>query len=150
MQRLYCRNCGYDLSPMFANGEESGTCPECVAVSLMERLAHRRWRSRLWIISLGTGAAISFFGTVSLLSFSYAFKAAERLGPLVLSVVPVATLVAVVVAVVGFRRRVRIHAAEGEFWGLVISIGLVSLIINAALHAAVFATMVFGWILWTR
>lgn len=135
---------------MFANGEESGTCPECGAVARMERLAYRHWRSRLWMVSLGAGAAISFFGTVSILSFSYAFKAAERLGPLVLSVVPVATLVAGVVAVVGFRRRVRVHAAEGEFWGLVIAIGLVSLIINAALHAAVFAAVVFGWILWTR
>jgi hypothetical protein len=115
MRKLYCRNCGYDLSPMFANGEESGTCPECGSLASTYFLKQRLWRRSVLRTAMWCVVIIAFAGTSLTLM---AFWANPRSHPaILLIVVPAASLAGVGVAAIGFRRHVRVQAAPEEFWG---------------------------------
>lgn len=133
-RRLYCRNCGYDLSPMFAKGEESGTCPECGSLALMERLNLRQWRTRLWWLSIVIGVVVTVVGCIALLTIALMWSSLGYVLAFWPCIAPVATFVAVAYAGASFRDIVRVRAAGSEFWALLISLGVVSGIINVVVQ----------------
>lgn len=149
-RRLYCRNCGYDLSPMFANGEESGTCPECGSVALWERLRLKHWRDRVRWRSIGFGAILAAFGSIVLLSAGFAWNSIGTIVPISVGVVPVATFAATIFAAASFHERVRVAAAGSEFYFFVLGVGLVSAIINVLVQAMIYSAAITAWVLATR
>lgn len=150
MRKLFCRNCGYDLSPMFANGEESGTCPECGAVALRERLKLKHWRDRVRWRSIGFGAILASFGSVVLLSLAFAWDSMATVMPLSLGVVPVASLATSMFAAASFRDRVRIAAAGSEFYLFVFGVAVLSSIVNIVIQAIIYSAAITAWLLATR
>ncbi len=119
---------------MFTNGEESGTCPECGSTALLERLEHRAWRNRIWSRSIGIGIVVTLFGAVGIGSAAFVWSLGWWVVTFWPCIAPIATLIAVVSAGVGFRDHVRVRAAGGEYWALLFSIGIVSGIVNVLLQ----------------
>jgi hypothetical protein len=144
MRKLYCRNCGYDLSPMFANGEESGTCPECGATALIERLKLRSWRGSVARRAMVAGLGLTVLGTVAFFAAVHAWSVPRSALPIWLSITPVGTGLAVAYAFSAFRNRVRVSAAGGEFWTFLLGVGVMSAILNAAFQGLItFVGMLF-------
>ena len=135
---------------MFANGEESGTCPECGSTALWERLRVKHWRDRVRWRSIGLGAILAAFGSIVLLSVAFAWDSIVTIVPISLGVVPVATLAASMYAAASFRERVRVAAAGSEFYLFVLGVAILSAIVNIVIQAVLYSTAITAWVLATR
>lgn len=144
MRPLYCRSCGYDLSPMFAKGEESGTCPECGSLASTYFLKQRQWRRSVLRSAAWSGALVATVGSMLTLPVLAALDQSEP--AILLLVVPTSTFVAIGVAAIGFRRHVRVRAATGEFWAFLASVALLSGVISVVIQTIVTMTVMALWI----
>ena len=141
MRRLYCRKCGYDLTPLFQGDVVEAPCPECGSIAEMRRAGAIR---RNWWLGPALGALV--VGVIPLLCAVLAFLnwSPARYSPLMPWLWPYfGPILACLAAFIIFPRDVPGRASFGRLCPYLVLIFVASIAVNVVLAFAWVMTMVW-------
>jgi len=146
VRRLYCRKCGYDLTPLFQGDVVEAPCPECGSPADKRRASAKLnawwWKPAFLSICAGAVPVLSGVALASLLDWLRIRIEWPLLLPLSILA---GTAVCVVVALILFPKDVPGRANFGRFWPFHFMVCLASLVVNFGLIAFVsFVMMLFS------
>jgi len=134
VRRLYCRKCGYDLTPLFQGEVFEAVCPECGSPADKRRANAKStwWWRKPALLSIGAGTIPALFGLAT----------ASVLLPLS---IPAGAAICLVVALFVFPRDVPGRANFGRFCPFLFMVCIASFAVNFVLVAVIsFATMLLS------
>jgi len=133
VRRLYCRKCGYELTPLFQGEVTKAPCPECGSLADKRRslVELKWWWRRPAILSTAMGAVPGLFASV--------VATIDRAPPvygfmfLLLIAIPIGTMISFVAALCLFPDDVAGHANFGRLLPFVIAVSVCSFFVNFSL-----------------